>query len=191
MNRRTTPKRRNAPQTKAKILAAAQQAFSEHGYSQSGIRDIAAIADVSSTLLLRYYGSKTALFEAALIDAMPLTGLLAGTERERFGEVLAATFMNPDLDIKPPSIIALSTGDADARDIATRVTAEHIIAPLAKWLGPPDAQVRALEIVMLSISFVLFSRQFPLIPARRGADKKLAAWLATTIQSIVNQPHPT
>src|SRR3546814_8586971 len=51
MKSRTPPKRRNAIQTKAKILAAAQQAFSETGYSQSGIRDIAATAYVSSTLL--------------------------------------------------------------------------------------------------------------------------------------------
>jgi len=186
MDTPTTPKQRNAQQTKAKILAAAQQAFAEHGYSQSGIRDIAAIADVSSTLLLRYYGSKAALFEAALIDAMPLADLLAGTERGHFGEALAALFMNPDLDIKPPSLIALSTGDADARGIATRVTAEHIIVPLAKWLGPPDAQTRALEIVMLSMSFVLFSRQFPLIPKRRGADRKLAGWLAASVQAIVD-----
>lgn len=183
----TTPKRRNAAQTKAKILAAAQQAFSERGYSQAGIRDIATIADVSSTLLLRYYGSKAALFEAALIEAMPLADLLADTRRERFGEVLAGLFMNIDLDIKPPSIIVLSTGDADARSIATRVTEERIIAPLAKWLGPPDAQARALEVVMLSMGFVLFSRQLPLIPQRRGAARELARWLATTIQAIVDQ----
>src|SRR3546814_7131767 len=100
MKSRTPPKRRNAIQTKAKILAAAQQAFSETGYSQSGIRDIAAIADVSSTLLLRYYGSKTALFEAALIEAMPIGDLLATTERSQFGEVLARAFLDTRLDIR-------------------------------------------------------------------------------------------
>jgi AcrR family transcriptional regulator len=185
MNTRTTPKRRNAPQTKAKILAAAQRAFAEHGYSQSGIRDIAAIADVSSTLLLRYYGSKAALFEAALIAAMPLAELLADTPRERFGETLAALFMNAGIDIQPPSIIALAIGDAEARAIATRVIDERIIAPLAKWLGPPDGQVRALQIVMLAMSFVQFSRQLPLIPQRRGAGRKLAQWFAASVQGIV------
>src|SRR3546814_5922181 len=73
-------------------------AFSETGYSQSGIRDIAAIADVSSTLLLRYYGSKTALLEAALIEAMPIGDLLATTERSQFGEVLARAFLDTRLD---------------------------------------------------------------------------------------------
>lgn len=186
MTPRTTPKRRNAPQTKAKILAAAQQAFAEHGYSQCGIRDIAAIADVSSTLLLRYYGSKAALFEAALIAAMPMADLLIEGQREHFGETLAALFMDTRLEIRPPAIIALSIGDAEARAIATRVTESHIIAPLAKWLGAPDAEVRALEIVMMSMSFVQFSRQLPLIPARRGAGRKLARWFAETVQAIVD-----
>ncbi|NGY03965.1 TetR/AcrR family transcriptional regulator [Solimonas terrae] len=185
MSTRTTPKRRNAPQTKAKILAAAQQAFAEHGYSQSGIRDIAAIADVSSTMLLRYYGSKAALFEAALIAAMPLDALLVDTPRAQFGASLARLFLNTALDIRPPSIIALALGDPEARAIATRVTESHIIAPLARWLGPPDAEVRALEIVMLSMSFVQFSRQLPLVPKRRGADRKLADWFADSVQAIV------
>lgn len=181
------PKRRNAEKSKAKILDAARQAFAERGYAQTGIRDIAALADVSSTLLLRYYGTKTALFEAALVAAMPLAELLAGIERARFGETLAGLFLDAKLEIQPPSIIALSTGDADARAIATQVMDERIIAPLAKWLGPPDAQARALQILILAMGFVLFTRQFPLVPARKGADKKLARWFAGCVQAVVDQ----
>jgi AcrR family transcriptional regulator len=178
------PKRRNAPKTKAKILDAAQQAFAETGYAQTGIRDIAAIADVSSTLLLRYYGSKAGLFEAALLDAMRVAPLFA-MRREHFGEHIAANVLNTNVDIKPPSMIALSTGDADAREIAARVTREHVVAPLAKWLGPPDANARAAEIVILAIGFALFTRQIPL--AVGGGEKKLAKWFAQTIQSIVDR----
>jgi len=177
------PKRRNAPKTRAKILDAAQQAFAETGYAQTGIRDIAAIADVSSTLLLRYYGSKAGLFEAALLDAMRVAPLFA-LRREHFGEHIATQVLNAAVDIKPPSMIALSTGDPDARDIAARVTREHVVAPLAKWLGPPDAQARAAEIVILSIGFALFTQQIPIVP--RGGEKKLARWFAQTIQAIVD-----
>src|SRR3546814_6159906 len=181
MKSRTPPKRRNAIQTKAKILAAAQQTFSETGYSQSGIRDSAAIADVSSTLLLRYYGSKTALFEAALFEAMPIGDLHATTVRSQFGEGLARAILDTRLDIKPPSIIALATGDADARDVATRVIDARILAPMAKWRGPPDASARALEILILAMGFVLFTRQFPLLPARRGADQIGRAHVSTPV----------
>jgi AcrR family transcriptional regulator len=180
------PKRRNAPQTKGNILAAAQQAFAEHGYAQTGIRDIAALADISSPLLLRYFGSKAGLFEAALIDAMRVEALF-GAERAKFGEHLTSLFMDDKLDIKAPSIIALSTGHADARDIAARATEQHVIEPLAKWLGAPDAHARATQIVMTAMGFVLCSRQFPLMPVRRGIDKKVARWFAQTIQAIVDQ----
>lgn len=179
------PKRRNAPQTKARILAAAQQAFAEIGYAQAGIRDIAAIAGISSTLLPRYYGSKAGLFEAALVDAMRMDEVL-GQGREGLGERLAAVFLDRNLDIKPPSMVTLSTGDSEAREIATRVMEEQVLKPLAKWLGPPDGRVRALEILLLSMGFVLFTRQFPLLPGR-GADKLLAAWFAQTVQAIVDR----
>jgi AcrR family transcriptional regulator len=180
------PRRRNAPKTKAAILAAAQKSFSEHGYSQVGIRDIAVIAGVSSTLLLRYFGSKAGLFEAALTDAMRMEQLFV-RRRNEFGEHLTNLFLDVNLDIKPPSIIALSTGDADAREITTRVTEEHVLTPLAKWLGAPDARVRALEIVLLSVGFVLYTRQLPLLSVTKGADKKLATWFAATVQAIVDQ----
>jgi AcrR family transcriptional regulator len=180
------PKRRNAPETKARILTAAQRAFAEHGYAQSGIRDVAALAGISSPLLLRYFGSKVGLFEAALIEAMRVETLFA-ERRDRFGAHLASLFLDAAVDIKAPSILALSTGHADACAIATRVTDEHVIEPLAKWLGPPDAHARALEIVTLAMGFVVCTRLYPLASGRKGADKKLAKWLAQTLQTIVDQ----
>jgi AcrR family transcriptional regulator len=180
------PKRRNAPKTKAKILAAAQRAFSELGYSQAGIRDIAAIAGVSSTLLLRYFGSKAGLFEAALVDAMRLEPLFE-QGRDKFGEHATELLLDVNRDIRPPAMIALSTGVAEAREITTRVTDERAIAPLAKWLGPPDARARAVEIAVLCTGFVLYTRQLPLVSESRAVKKKLAKWLARALQAIVDQ----
>lgn len=180
------PKRRNATQTRAKILAAAQKAFSKHGYSQAGIREIAAIADVSSPMLLRYFGSKAGLFEAALIDAMRMEELL-NNGKEGFGEHLAKLFLNRELEITPPSMIALSTSDPEAQEITTRVTEEHVIGPFAKWLGSPNARARALEIMLLSTGFVLYTRQLPDLFATRGTDKTLAKWFAQSVQAIIDQ----
>ena len=84
-------------------------------------------------------------------------------------------------------MVALSTGDAEARAIATRVTEKHVVAPLAEWLGPPDARARAVQIIMLGMGVVMYTRQLPLAPAGKGVDKKLARWLARTLQAIVDQ----
>jgi AcrR family transcriptional regulator len=180
------PKRRNAPKTRAKILAAAQKAFAAHGYAQAGIRDIAEMAGISSPMLLRYFGSKAGLFEAALIGSMPLDDVLR-TNRNKLGELLVSQFVDADLELLSPSIIALSTGHADARDIATRITEAHVVEPLAKWLGPPDARARALKIIMLAMGFLICTRQLPLMSVQDGVDKKLAAWFAQTLQAIVDQ----
>ena len=181
------PKRRNAPQTKARILTSAQHAFSELGYSQAGIRDIAALAGVSSPMLLRYFGSKAGLFEAALIEATRLDRIFE-QGRAGFGEHLSRLLVDVDLDIKAPAMVALSTGDPDARAIATRVTEKHVIEPLARWLGPPEARARAIQITMICMGFVTYTRQLPLSPGAKGMDRKLARWLAGTLQSIVDQP---
>ncbi|MFT3930773.1 MAG: TetR family transcriptional regulator [Spongiibacteraceae bacterium] len=183
---RKQPKRRNAEKSRANILAAAQKVFSELGYAHAGIRDIAAIADVSSTLLIRYFGSKAGLFEAALIDAMKIDALLTNG-KEGFGEHLAKLFLNRNLDIPPPSMIALATNHPEAREITTRVIEEHILPPFIKWLGAPDARARALQITLLSTGFVQYTRQLPDLFATRGADKKLAKWFAQSVQAIVDQ----
>lgn len=186
MTSRKIPKRRNAEHTRARILAAAQKAFSQLGYAQTGIRDIAAIADVSSPLLLRYFGSKAGLFEAALVDAMRTEEALK-IGRENLGEQLAKLFLNTDLEITQPSMIALSMNDPDARDILARVLQKHGVAPLAKWLGPPDARARALEITLLATGFVLYTRQLPQLFSARGMDRKLAKWFAQSVQAIVDR----
>jgi AcrR family transcriptional regulator len=186
MKPRKTPRQRNAPRTKAQILAAAQQAFAERGYAQTGIRDIAAMVGVSSPMLLRYFGSKSNLFEAALVEAMQVEGLFVGP-REEFGARLTGMFLDANLAIVAPSLIALATGHADAREIASRTAQARVLEPLAKWLGPPNARARAFQIVMLAMGFVLCTRQFPLMPVARGVDKTVAKWFSQTLQAIVDE----
>lgn len=178
-------RKRNAEATKARILRAAQIAFSQMGYAKAGIRDIASLAEVSSTLLIRYYGSKAGLFEAALTDAIRMDNVLSA-DKQHFGEKLAKLFLDENLDITPPAMLALSTGHPESQTIAERATRRYVLDPLAKWLGSPDGQVRALEIFMLATSFVLYTRQVPLTPNSKPARKRLAQWFAESVQRIVD-----
>lgn len=177
-------RKRNAESTRARILAAAQRAFSDRGYDQTGIRDIAAIAEVSSTLLLRYYGSKAGLFEASMTDAMRLDAILAAG-RARFGTHVAAQLARDDLAVKPPVLIALTSGDPEAQAIIARVTETHIVEPLAEWLGGADARARAVQITMLATGFAVYARQLPLTPGK-GVEAGIVDWLAAALQAIVD-----
>jgi AcrR family transcriptional regulator len=180
------PRRRNAQASKTRILAAAQKVFCELGYSQTGIRDIAAVAEVSSTLLLRYYGSKAGLFEAALIDLMTVGEDVFGLDRARAGERLGDLLTERTADFSLLDMIALSMGDADARTITARVIDTHAIAPLAQWIGAPDARARATEIIMVSTGFTTYARQLSLAPLAPDEHARMAAWLKRTLQAIVD-----
>ncbi|MFT4025312.1 MAG: TetR family transcriptional regulator [Novosphingobium sp.] len=180
------PRKRDAEASRARILDAAQRAFSETGYSHTGIRDIAKLAGTSSTLLLRYFGSKAGLFEAALIAAVPVDSVLA-RPRERFGEGLAASLLDPANTIRPPLMIALASGDAEAAGIAAKVMEERSIGPLAQWLGGADGRARALEIAMLATGLVTYARQLPLQGMSADERRHVTGWFAAAVQAIVDR----
>lgn len=45
------------------------------------------------------------------------------------------------------AMLVLAAGDPEAKVIARRVAREHMIKTLAEWLGPPDAEARAIDAV--------------------------------------------
>ena len=69
------PKPRDAERSRAAILAAAVEAFSESGYAGARVAAIAARANVPTGLIYHYFESKRTLFEAALGSAFePIAG---------------------------------------------------------------------------------------------------------------------
>jgi hypothetical protein len=84
-------------------------------------------------------------------------------------------------------MVLLSTGDEEARAIATQVMERQVINPLAKWLGAPDAVGRAREILMVSLGFVLCVRQFPLAPANSQQGKKHSRHFIRNLQAIIER----
>lgn len=180
-----SPRKRDAVATKARILAAAQAVFSRSSYADAGIREIAAAAGTSSTLLLQYFGSKAGLYEAALQEAMPLESLLA-QPRAHFGQALAAALLKPGQPILPPLLIAHAAGDAEASAIAARVTEERAIAPVAAWLGSPNARARSLQIAALATGLVAYTQHLPLQANTRKDLKLIAKWFADSVQRIVD-----
>ena len=53
---------RKSERTRAAILKAAQELFAELGYARTTVRDIAARAAIDPAMVMRYFGSKDALF---------------------------------------------------------------------------------------------------------------------------------
>lgn len=71
------------PETRARLLAAAEEAFAEAGYEGAVMADIAARAGVSTGNVYRYFESKDALFYEVLPDAFAATFLRLVQRRVR------------------------------------------------------------------------------------------------------------
>ncbi|MGE5722460.1 MAG: helix-turn-helix domain-containing protein, partial [Sphingomonadales bacterium] len=67
-------RRRSRVDVAERICAAARQLFAERGYHGATTREIARSADVSETLLFRYFGSKSTLFDEVV--AQPFNRLM-------------------------------------------------------------------------------------------------------------------
>ena len=79
-------KRRPTGEPRRLILAAARDLFSRRGYSDTSTRELADRAEVSETLIFRYFGSKAMLFREALV--VPFVEFVDDwAERNRSGEL--------------------------------------------------------------------------------------------------------
>ena len=66
------------PIARAKIMAAAEALFAEHGFAGVGIRQIAAAAGVNGAMIHYYFGNKESLYRAIIENAaMTVRGLIA------------------------------------------------------------------------------------------------------------------
>ena len=66
------------PVARAKILAAAEALFAEHGFAGVGVRQIAAAAGVNGAMIHYYFGNKEGLYRAIIENAaMTVRGLIA------------------------------------------------------------------------------------------------------------------
>jgi AcrR family transcriptional regulator len=146
----TRAARRAASQ--ARILDAARQEFGDRGFEATTVRDIAHRAGVDPSLVLQHYGSKSALFTAAI-------QLPAGEPEE------AADHLTEVLKVRaaalPPEMRALvrsmlTTPEASE---AVRHHLDERIGNLAAGIGGPDAELRA-AVAVSSILGLTVARHF-------------------------------
>ncbi|HUD28012.1 MAG TPA: TetR family transcriptional regulator [Novosphingobium sp.] len=175
------PRRRDPVKTRARILAAAYDRFAGQGFANTGIRDIAEQAEVASSLILRYFGTKANLFHDALVFGIVNDSIFT-RDKSGFGERMARMIVRGS-DARLTSLMVLAVADPESREVASRVLLRHVIEPLAEWLGPPNAQARAMNLYGLMSGFV--------IQARMLDDRQIPAasvrWLARAMQDVVDE----
>lgn len=173
-------KPRDAEKTKARILTSSFKLFSERGYAKTGTRDVAELAGVAQSLIAKHFGNKANLFEQSLIQGIYNNSLFV-EDKLAFGEKMAKLVVsksNPQL----PAMVVLAIADPQAMAIAQKVSQSHIVEPLAKWIGPPNANARALNMLTLLNGFTIQMRYLGPGKAAPASVK----WLAQALQDIVD-----
>lgn len=184
-----SPLRRDARTrlTKQAIAAAALKVFSERGYVEAGIREIAQRAEVNPALVTRYFRSKLNLFEHVL-EAHLDASLFVEVDRDGFGERLAALFcgrLAHEASVIP--MLVLSAGDSQARNAALEILKRRVIEPLQDWFGGADAAERSAQLLAVVTGFYTYRLMLPLDPLAMQPTASMQHWLARTLQEIVDR----
>ncbi|HEY2697218.1 MAG TPA: TetR family transcriptional regulator [Pseudonocardiaceae bacterium] len=183
LSQEEAPRRSDA--TRAAILEAARHRFAADGFQKATIRAIAADADIDPSMVMRYYGNKDGLFDAAVDVDLGLADI-ADIEPGRLGE----TLMRHALTVwerSPTSEILLTlmrSSITDDRAIAKfqEIFARQIMPAVLSVGDPDDAPRRAglLASQVLGVAFTRYVLKLPPVVAMT-ADQ-LVAEIGPTIQ---------
>jgi AcrR family transcriptional regulator len=181
MQTKVEPRRRNLEQTKTRILSAAADTFTEFGYAQASLREIAARADVATSLVSKHFGAKASLFEHVLLHVLHTNGVFVW-DKSDFGAQMSR-LIPERATTNVTSMLVLALAHPESRDVAKRVSRAHMIDPLAEWLGPPHAHERAMDLFSLLTGFAIQRQGLSAEPVSSHSLE----WLAHSLQSIVDR----
>ncbi|MGW6791909.1 TetR family transcriptional regulator [Streptomyces chartreusis] len=191
--------------TRAAILKAAREAWSERAYDDIGLRDIAGRAGVTAAMVNRYFGTKEGLFREAVGTVDPSPPGLADINRAEFGPTIATLILGgghspKTLDAKdaydPLLILLRSAASHSARPILREYLEQTVIPPLADYFGTDDPAAR--ERAFLTLSLVLgtnvLARMLEAAPLDQTAGEsgaphpRLESILGGMLQAAVDGP---
>ncbi len=144
-----TPPRRSTPKsirTREAIESAARILFATNGFDRTTVRDIGARAGIDPSMIIRYFGSKDALFARVAMPDLRLPDL-SGVESDRIGETLVRHFLAQwEGEEGGGGLPILLRSAASNEEAATRLreTFAAQVFPAIARAGPPEtAPIRA------------------------------------------------
>jgi AcrR family transcriptional regulator len=178
--------------SRRRILEAAQRRFAEEGYERTTVRAVGADAEIDPSMVMRYFGSKHALFAAATAVDLHLDAV-AQTMPTQLGRAIAERFL--DVWESPQSgpglrILLATAGSAAGRERITEVFEAQLAPTLGSRRSSSDADgdVRAALVASQLLGFAL-GRYVLRLPALVGLDRTQAVdWLAPTLQRYLEGP---
>jgi len=175
------PRRRDAGDTRDRLLQAAAELFAERGFDRATVRDIGERAGVDPALIARYFGGKTELYietlrartdhaPGDLLDHDRLAQLIERAARQHPGPILQAAVRVHD--------------DAKAQAAAIAELRSRLIEPLYERFvaeGRTQPRLRA-EVIVAAFTGISLARSVGMLDelARADADE-----LVTLVQAVL------
>ena len=174
--------------TKAAILKAAQELFADQGYERATVREIAARAAIDPAMVIRYFGSKEALFARATAFDLRLPDLTVIAKRDIGGALIAHFFEIWEGSLSNGSLISLLRAAASNEDAAGAVRAifgGQVVPMLAKVVPPAELPLRA-GLVATQIMGLAVTRYILKVPPVVAMDRaQIVRLLGPTMQRYV------
>lgn len=180
---------RSAAGTRAAILAAARTRFASDGYERTTLRMIAADVGVDPAMIIRYFGSKDALFAIAAEFDLRLPDL-TGVAPPDLAHVLLPHFFAVWED--DPTFLALLRASATSPTAAAtmRQVFATQVAPVLGAATPDHPRERAALLGSFVLGLAL-ARYVLATPAVASMDRaEVIAWVSPLLRQILTGPAP-
>lgn len=139
-----TQRARNAPDTRAAILAAARAEFALLGFDRATVRAVARAAGCDHTLVYRYFGSKKELFVEAVTIDLQLPDLAALPRAQVAAALLQHFFKVWEDDATFIGLLRASAQSEEAADAMRLFFMQGVLPRLGAVVAGGSAQRAAL-----------------------------------------------
>ncbi|MCW2835690.1 MAG: TetR/AcrR family transcriptional regulator [Nocardioides sp.] len=196
MTRPSPGRRPGGPDTRADVLAAARRSFAEKGFRGTTIRAVAAEASVDPSLVHHYFGTKDALFLAAMelpVDPREVLGpLIDGpveTVAERFVGAFVAVWDDPALQ---PALLTVvrSALEPGGDRLFSEGFLPLIVQPVGVALGLDRPEYRMTLLASQVLGLILMRYVLRVEPLASMPPAVLIATYAPTIQRYLTGELP-
>jgi AcrR family transcriptional regulator len=180
--RRSTPK---SLRTREAITNAARELFSINGFERTTVRDIGARAGIDPSMIIRYFGSKDALFTQVAEPDLHLSDL-GEVDSDKVGEAMVRHFLKQwDGDKAGRGMQVLLRSAASNEDAAERLRTifrEQVFPQIAR-AGPAETAVVRAGLVasqLLGLAMARYVLRLP--PVVAMSDDEIISHIGETIQ---------
>jgi len=185
----TTPRPRNAAQTRADILSAARRRFATDGYEPTTLRAVAADVGVDAALVTRYFGSKQDLFATATEFRIELPDLAGAKPDDIAGMLLPRYFAVWEDDHTFLALLRAAGTSRVAADTINQTLATHV-APTLRAATPDHHRARIAMTDAFVIGLAMTRSVLANPPMVELSRDELGRWAAPVFRQLLVGPAP-